>query len=139
MTAPVRTMPDGSPCWCVSDDEPHEGWIHAPLCLARRETAELQATFDLRWKADMRAIKRWQEAHPGNELVWPDHADMVVWLLELIKAFEDAYAAMDAATKWAAHQRPEHDTLEAADEHMAGYDALLDAQVRAGRALGILK
>lgn len=44
--------------------------------------AEMQATFDLRWAADMRAIRRWQEAHPGNELVWPDHADMVVRLLE---------------------------------------------------------
>ncbi len=43
--------------------------------------AELQATFDLRWKADMRAIKAWQAAHPGKELVWPDHADLVVWLL----------------------------------------------------------
>ena len=42
---------------------------------------EYRASFDLRWKADMRAIKRWQAAHPGNDLVWPDHADMVVWLL----------------------------------------------------------
>lgn len=47
---------------------------------------ELDATFDLRWKADMRAIKRWQEAHPGNDLTWPDHADMVVWLLEQLDA-----------------------------------------------------
>jgi hypothetical protein len=46
---------------------------------------ELEATFDLRWKADMRAIKRWQEAHPGNDLTWPDHADMVVWMLEQIE------------------------------------------------------
>jgi len=47
-----------------------------------REVAEeLGFTFDLRWKADMRAIKMWQAAHPGNDLVWPDHADMVVWLL----------------------------------------------------------
>src|SRR5690348_5000879 len=44
--------------------------------------ADLQRTFDLRWDADMRAIKRWQAAHPGSDLVWPDHADMVVWLLE---------------------------------------------------------
>jgi hypothetical protein len=46
---------------------------------------DLRATFDLRWKADMRAIKRWQAAHPDRpnvELTWPDHADMVVWLLE---------------------------------------------------------
>lgn len=46
------------------------------------ERDELQQTFDLRWNADMRAIRRWQAAHPGNDLVWPDHADMVVWLME---------------------------------------------------------
>jgi hypothetical protein len=45
------------------------------------EIVDLRASFDLRWKADMRAIKRWQAVHPGKELVWPDHADMVVWLL----------------------------------------------------------
>jgi hypothetical protein len=50
------------------------------------DVAELQATFDLRWQADQRAIKKWQAAHPGNELVWPDHADMVVWLLEQLDA-----------------------------------------------------
>lgn len=49
---------------------------------ARVEAAELNAVFRLRWKADMRAIKRWQEADAGRELVWPDHADLVVWLLE---------------------------------------------------------
>lgn len=48
----------------------------------KAESDDLQQTFDLRWKADMRAIKRWQEAHPGNDLVWPDHADLCVWLLE---------------------------------------------------------
>ena len=46
------------------------------------ERNDLQASADLRWKADMRAIKMWQEAHPGNDLVWPDHADLCVWLLE---------------------------------------------------------
>jgi hypothetical protein len=45
------------------------------------ELAELRATFDIRWEADMRAIKRWQAAHPDSELVWPDHADLVVWLM----------------------------------------------------------
>jgi len=48
----------------------------------RRTNEGLQLLFNLRWKADQRAIKRWQAAHPGNELTWPDHADMVVWLLE---------------------------------------------------------
>lgn len=42
---------------------------------------EMEQTFDLRWKADMRAIARWREANPGNELVMPDHADLVVWLM----------------------------------------------------------
>ena len=39
-----------------------------------------QASFDLRWKADMRAIKQWHESG-GDKLVWPDHADLCVWLL----------------------------------------------------------
>lgn len=43
---------------------------------------QLQRLFDLRWEADMRAIKRWQAANPGNDLVWPDRADLVVWLLD---------------------------------------------------------
>lgn len=46
------------------------------------EIAQQNASFKLRWNADMRAIKQWRAAHPGNELVQPDHADMVVWLLE---------------------------------------------------------
>jgi hypothetical protein len=43
---------------------------------------ELQQVFDLRWSADRRATKRWQEAHPESDLVWPDHADLVLWLME---------------------------------------------------------
>jgi hypothetical protein len=53
--------------------------------------AELEATFALRWHADQRAIKRWQAEDPkARELVWPDHADMVVGLL---KALDDAQLA----------------------------------------------
>lgn len=51
------------------------------------EKAEQEASFDLRWKADMRAIKRWQEK-TGRTQVWPDHADLCVWLLERIKGLE---------------------------------------------------
>jgi hypothetical protein len=43
---------------------------------------QLQQTFDIRWKADMRAVDRWREANPGNELVLPDRADLVFWMLE---------------------------------------------------------
>lgn len=46
------------------------------------ERDELQHVFDVQWEANQRAIKRWQAAHPGNDNVWPDRADMVVWLME---------------------------------------------------------
>ncbi len=46
-----------------------------------QELEEYKQTFELRRQADMRAIKRWQEA-TGRVLVWPDHADLCVWLLE---------------------------------------------------------
>jgi hypothetical protein len=46
------------------------------------ERDELQELFDLQWAADQRAIKRWQAAHPGRGRIWPDRADMVVWLMD---------------------------------------------------------
>ena len=61
----------------------------------QRERDELQQSFDLRWRASMRAIKRWQEAHPGSDLTWPDHADLVVWLLEQLDAARDAEGRSD--------------------------------------------
>jgi chromosome segregation ATPase len=54
------------------------------------EIAELRATLNMRYDADQRAIRRWQAAHPGNELTWPDHADMVVWMLERCDTLADA-------------------------------------------------
>ena len=46
---------------------------------AKENRDELQAVFNKCWKADQGAIKAWQEAHPGNDLVWPDRTKMVVW------------------------------------------------------------
>lgn len=46
------------------------------------ELQDLNATFDLMWDANQRAIKMWQKAHPGNDNVWPDQAKMIFWLLE---------------------------------------------------------
>ena len=56
--------------------------IRAIVALAETGADEL-AGFDIRWNADMRAIARWREAHPGNDLVLPDHADLVVWLMDV--------------------------------------------------------
>lgn len=79
---------------------------------------ELNSLFDLRWEADMRAIKAWQEAHPGNDLIWPDHVDLVVWLedrhekrtSELLancnrweQAYRDVKSALAAAVNFAKH------------------------------------
>lgn len=63
--------------------------LERELVEAREERDELQRVLDLKYAADMRAIKRWQTrpgAEPGDELTWPDRADMVVWLLEQLDA-----------------------------------------------------
>lgn len=52
--------------------------------MLREELKDMQATFDLRWKADMRAIAKWRE-QTGKELVMPDHADLCIWLLERLE------------------------------------------------------
>lgn len=57
--------------------------IRSVVALAEAGYEQLEA-FDIRWAADMRAIELWHAAHPGNELVWPDHADLVVWLMEVL-------------------------------------------------------
>lgn len=46
-----------------------------------------------RWSADMRAIKMWQAAHPGRESIWPDHAELVMWLLVERDKLESDYIA----------------------------------------------
>lgn len=61
--------------------------LREQLETAQARVKELEYTFDLRWKADMRGIERWQAA-TGRQLTWPDHADLVVWLLEQLEAAE---------------------------------------------------
>ena len=68
-----------------------------------RECAELNASFELRWKADMRAITRWQSEAPGRELVWPSHDDLCVWLLGQL---DEALARLDAARQNVAPSSP---------------------------------
>ena len=45
------------------------------------QLAELQTSMNLRWKADRQAIKLWEKA-TGKKLMWPDHADLCMWLME---------------------------------------------------------
>ncbi len=53
-----------------------------PMSALKVERDELQGSCDLRRQADMRAIKLWQAAHPGNDLMWPDHVGLCAWLME---------------------------------------------------------
>ncbi len=67
-----------------------------------QEKNEFQDSFTLRWKADMRGIRLWQEAHAGKELTWPSHCDLVCWLLEQHDAADAtgyARGVRDAAAK----------------------------------------
>lgn len=56
------------------------------------DNEDLNATFELRHKADMRAIARWRESHPDKPLTMPDHADLVIWLEDRLQAVEKALA-----------------------------------------------
>ena len=51
-------------------------------CKGQRENAELNATLDAVIAADKRAVELWRAAHPGKELVIPDRAKLLEWLLD---------------------------------------------------------
>jgi hypothetical protein len=68
---------------------------------AGAENADLQAAFDLQWAADQRARELWCAAHPGNDLVWPDRARLVLWLMERAERL-DWLAAQGNDTGWIA-------------------------------------
>lgn len=51
------------------------------------EIAEMEGTLKLIRESDARAIKMWQEAHPGNDHVWPDRGKMIFWLLDTMESY----------------------------------------------------
>jgi hypothetical protein len=53
------------------------------------ELTELGQVFSVRWDADMRAIKLWQET-TGEDNVWPDHTDLVFYLMMQLDMAEQA-------------------------------------------------
>ena len=87
---------------------------------------ERQQSLDMQWKASQRAIKMWQDAHPGNDMVWPDQAHLCVWLMERIAALESGAVADIVAERRRQREvegwTPEHD-----DEHTAGDLAMAGA------------
>lgn len=67
------------------------------------EHAEHEASFELYYKAEMRAIEMWH-AKGGDPKVWPDKAKMTVWLLEenarLRSLADELAAALREMVKW---------------------------------------
>ena len=63
--------------------------LRAQLATAQQELSERDASFDIRWKADMRAIEQWQ-AVTGEKLKWPNHSDLCVWLMQQLAALQAA-------------------------------------------------
>jgi hypothetical protein len=49
------------------------------------ELKEYEQSFELYRAASLRGIKMWQEV-TGRDLVWPDQADLIVWLLGVLEA-----------------------------------------------------
>lgn len=58
------------------------------LASLREELEDRDASAELRHAADMRAIAAWQQ-ETGEELKWPNHADLCVWLINKINRPED--------------------------------------------------
>lgn len=91
----VRDLEETVACICIDSDEPGTVRLReypaSELTLVLDEKAadriaDLEQTFDMRWQADMRAIERWRAEDPVRRtLTMPDHADLVVWLLDRIE------------------------------------------------------
>ena len=60
------------------------------------ELQEYKSSFEIRWGADMRAIKHWQDA-TGKDHIWPDHADLCVWLLQQLDSAQALIETCEAA------------------------------------------
>lgn len=73
----------------MTDDELLEGSLNGEtigdgsrqLAVLAQEVRDLRESFDLRWKAERRGIKCWQEATGQGERIWPDGANFTTWLL----------------------------------------------------------
>ena len=71
-------------------------------CKGQQENADLRDTLDAVIAADGRAVDLWRAAHPGKELVIPDRAKLVGWLLEQNAALRAAAVEVCAVARvWA--------------------------------------
>jgi hypothetical protein len=96
----VKLVPTaGLPKYILADSaEKRIAELEAELAKSREEVEELNATFDLQWKADMRAVEEWRKQDPdGRKLTLPDRKDQFLWLCrELAKTRETARELLEA-------------------------------------------
>lgn len=86
---------------------------------AEEEADELRASLKLRTSADARAIAAWRVAHPGNDLIQPDHADLCVWLADRAeKAEADLLRLSDAFKSSEQFGRNQHERAEEAEAEL---------------------
>lgn len=74
----------------------------------RSENADLRGTLDAVIAADGRAVDLWRAAHPGKDLVIPDRAKLVGWLLEQNAALK---TALDHQTNYQRELRADRERI----------------------------
>ena len=82
-------------------------------CKGQQENADLRGTLDAVIEADGRAADLWRAAHPGKELVIPDRAKLVGWLLEQNAALK---TALDHQMTYQRELRADRDRLDWLDK-----------------------
>ena len=95
-------------------------------CKGQQENADLRDTLDAVIAADGRAVDLWRAAHPGKDLVIPDRAKLVGWLLEENAALREDKERLDWLTDslgWIVVGYPEADPSQHATEDNTIADA----------------
>ena len=131
-----RAAPDAelSPCpRCGSTDR----WLHYRTCgmyYGGRELGFPPVALD-GWCGHESLIAGYDANYHGAMQGWTEAKAEIA---RLRAALADAFKTMDAACRWAANETAGVRTVEDADRHTAGYDALVDGTARAGVAAGVL-
>lgn len=70
----------------------HQNQIESRLLSTETELCHMKSLFDLAQKAQIRAMNMWRE-ETGLDHVWPDHSELVKWLLDKISRLEQTQPA----------------------------------------------
>ena len=108
-------------------------------CEGQKENADLRNTLDAVIWEDERGVELWRAAHPGKELVIPDRAKLLEWLLEQNAALRADKARLDWLTNslgWIIVGEPEADpSMHATEDNTLAdaWRAAIDAAMKEGQ------